>query len=110
MAQIDWQRSEWQCVRMVVDQLIGQVVELSKELQDARRKYGDASDKMLSQGNLISQLHQTVRYWKTRDNLNSAYIEALEEDLMSRGVSRKDLDSVYREIESQFEGDDERCR
>ena len=106
MAQIDWQRSEWQCVRMVVDQLIDQVVELSKELQDTRRRYSDASDKMLSQGNLISQLHQTVRYWKTRDNLNSAYIEALEENLVSRGMSRKELDSVYEEIKSQFEGDD----
>ena len=107
MAQIDWQRSEWQCVRMVVDQLIGQVVELSKQLQDARRKYGDASDKMLSQGNLISQMHQTIRDWKMLYNRNCVYIEALEEDLMSRGVSREDLDSVYREIESQFEGDDE---
>ena len=110
MAQIDWQRSEWQCVRMVVDQLIGQVVELSKQLQDARRKYSDASDKMLSQSNLISQLHQTVRDWKMRDNLNSAYINELEEDLVSRGVSRKELDSVYEDIKSQLEGGDEGCR
>lgn len=107
MAQIDWQRSEWQCVRMVVDQLIGQVVELSKQLQDSRRKYGDASDKMLSQGNLISQLHQTVRDWKMLNNRNSVYIEALEEELVSRGVSREDLDSMYQEIKDQFEGGDE---
>lgn len=107
MAQIDWQRSEWQCVRMVVDQLIGQVVELSKELQDARRKYGDASDKMLSQGNLISQMHQTIRDLRMLNNRNSVYIEALEEDLMSRGVSREELDSVYQEIKDKFEGDDE---
>ena len=107
MAQIDWQRSEWQCVRMVVDQLIGQVVELSKELQDARRKYGDASDKMMSQGNLISQLHQTVRDWKMLCNRNSIYIEALEEELVSRGMSREDLDSIYQEIKDQFEEGDE---
>lgn len=107
MAQIDWQRSEWQCVRMVVDQLIGQVVELSKQLQDARRKYGDASDKMLSQGNLISQMHQTIRDWKMLYNRNCVYIETLEEDLMSRGVSREDLDSIYQEIKDRFEGDDE---
>lgn len=107
MAQIDWQRSEWQCVRMVVDQLIGQVVELSKELQDARRKYSDASDKMMSQGNLISQMHQTIRDWKMLYNRNCVYIETLEEDLMSRGVSREELDSVYQEIKDKFEGDDE---
>ena len=107
MAQIDWQKSEWQCVRMVVDQLIGQVVELSKELQDARRKYSDASDKMMSQGNLISQMHQTIRDWKMLYNRNCVYIETLEEDLMSRGVSREELDSVYQEIKDKFEGDDE---
>lgn len=107
MAQIDWQKGEWQCVRMVIDQLIDQVIELSKELQDSRHRYSDTLDKNYSQEDLISQLHQTVRYWKTRDNLNSAYIEALEEDLVSRGVSRKELDSVYEEIKSQLEGDDE---
>ena len=107
MAQIDWQRSEWQCVRMVVDQLISQMVELSKELQDARRRYSDASDKILSQSNLISQLHQTVRDLRMLNNCNSVYIEELEEDLISRGMNREELDSIYHEIKNQFEGDDE---
>lgn len=107
MAQIDWQRSEWQCVRMVVDQLIDQVVELSKELQDSRRSYGDALSKTSSQDNLISRLHQTIRDLNAKNSINFTYIEALENDLASRGVSCDDLDAIYNEIKTQYEESDE---
>lgn len=107
MAQIDWQRSEWQCVRMVIDQLIDQVVELSKELQDSRRNYGDALSKTSSQDNLISRLHQTIRDLNEKNSINSIYIEALENELALRGVSCDDLDAIYNEIKAQYEGGDE---
>lgn len=105
--QIDWQRGEWQCVRMVVDQLIDHVVELSKELQDTRRRYSEALDKTCSQGDLISRLQQTVRSRNARISVDSIYIETLEHDLIERGVSRGELDSVYEEIERQCDGGDE---
>lgn len=107
MAQIDWQRGEWQCVRMVIDQLIDQVVELSKELQDSRHRYSDTLDKNCSQEDLISRLHQTIRDLNAKNSINSIYIEALENELALRGMSCDDLDAIYNEIKAQYEGCDE---
>lgn len=105
--QIDWQKGEWQCVRMVVDQLIDHVAELSMELQESRLKYSEALGKSLSQGDLISRLQQTIRSRNARISVDSIYIETLEHDLIERGVSREELDSVYEEIERQCDEGDE---
>lgn len=105
--QIDWQKSEWQCVRMVVDQLIDQVVELSKQLQDARRNYFRALKKSGDKDEVISRLHGRCAGYKRQADVLGIYAETLEADLLERGVTREDLDAVYRQIEAQVDGEDQ---
>ena len=104
--QIDWQKGEWQCVRMVVDQLLNQVVELAKQLQDARRNYGSALKKSGEKDEVISRLYGRVSDYKRQADVLGIYAETLEADLMERGVTREDLDAVYKQIEMQVDGED----
>ena len=104
--QIDWQKGEWQCVRMVVNQLLNQVVELSKQLQDARRNYGQALKKSGDKDEVISRLYGRCADYKRQADVLGIYAETLEADLLERGVTREDLDAVYRQIESQVDGED----
>lgn len=104
--QIDWQRGEWQCVRMVVDQLINQVVELSKQLQEARQKYGQALKKSGDKDEVISRLYGRCSDYKRQADVLGIYAETLEADLIERGVMREDLDAVYKQIEMQVDGED----
>ena len=104
--QIDWQKGEWQCVRMVVDQLLNQVVELAKQLQDARRNYGQALEKSGDKDEVISRLYGRCADYKRQADVLGIYAETLEADLLERGVTREDLEAVYRQIESQVDGED----
>lgn len=104
--QIDWQKGEWQCVRMVVDQLLGQVVELAKQLQDARRSYGQELKKSGDKDEVISRLYGRCADYKRQADVLGIYAETLETDLLERGVTREDLEAVYRQIESQVDGED----
>lgn len=104
--QIDWQKGEWQCVRMVVDQLINQVIELAKQLQDARRNYGQALKKSGDKDEVISRLYGRCSDYKRQADVLSIYAETLEADLVESGVTREDLDAVYRQIEMQVDGED----
>lgn len=104
--QIDWQKGEWQCVRMVVDQLLNQVVELAKQLQDARRNYGSALKKSGDKDEVISRLYGRCSDYKRQADVLGIYAETLETDLLERGVTREDLDAVYKQIEMQVDGED----
>ena len=104
--QIDWQKGEWQCVRMVVDQLLNQVVELAKQLQDARRNYGQALKKSGEKDEVISRLYGRCSDYKRQADVLGIYAETLETDLLERGVTREDLDAVYKQIEMQVDGED----
>ena len=104
--QIDWQKGEWQCVRLVVDQLLNQVVELAKQLQDARRNYGQALKKSGEKDEVISRLYGRCSDYKRQADVLGIYVETLETDLLERGVTREDLDAVYKQIEMQVDGED----
>ena len=104
--QIDWQKGEWQCVRMVVDQLVNQVVELAKQLQNARRNYGQALKKSGDKDEVISRLYGRCADYKRQADVLGIYAETLEADLLERGVTREDLDTVYKQIEMQVDGED----
>ena len=104
--QIDWQKGEWQCVRMVVDQLLNQVVELAKQLQDARRNYSSALKKSGEKDEVISRLYGRCSDYKRQADVLGIYAETLEADLMERDVTREDLDAVYKQIEMQVDGED----
>lgn len=105
--QIDWQKGEWQCVRMVVDQLLNQVVELSKQLQDARRNYSNALKKSSDKDEVISRLHGKASELKFKNDVMAVYIETLEHGLIDRGVSQEELDDIYQKIEWGCSGGDD---
>lgn len=105
--QIDWKKSEWQCVRMVVDQLINQVTELAKQLQDSRRQYGDAVTKINDKDFLISVLQNGIAMYKRKEAINLMYIEKLRDILISSGTNQNSLDEILEEIADDYDGKDD---
>lgn len=96
--QIDWQKSEWQCVRMVVDKLIDQVTELSKQLQDSRRNYSDATSRITAKDNLISVMQRGIAERNRMLTIDAEYIEELRNQLIDRGESEGYLDRILEDI------------
>ena len=102
--QIDWQKSEWQCVRMVIDQLVNEIVELAKQLQDARRNYSDALSKITEKDDLISPLRGAIAARNRKISINLAYIEELRDMLIDRGMTEEQLDDMFERMCNEYDG------
>lgn len=102
--QIDWQKSEWQCVRMVIDQLINEIVELTKQLQDARRNYSDALSRITEKDDLTSSLRSMIAVRNRKISINLAYIEKLQDMLIDRGMTSEQLDDIFESMCNEYNG------